>query len=328
MSRLTFSDQVFFPVTVRPVHVDVGVPEPGTFKRAPGKRAIVNQRDLSIVGVVGSGYRLVTNEEAFEAAKTCCTLAFPETGSGEWRIGSVDAPETGSYCHIDLVHSTAELDFEFRMTGERPEVPEIFGPFVRVSNSYNGRRALAFTIGFHRKVCANGLVGPESVVQFQFAHTRDQVGDGIRFQIDHTRLDAMKTEFLDCFRVLRDFPVERSYFVPLIRFVLKLPDGTMPPASDRSPGADRERRDQLLLLRYLEEVSARYVREQGDNAYAVLNAMTEIASHPSEINLIRRDKHSLQKLAGEWMVEFRKHCLNPSFTVGGYLEERDRPPAD
>ena len=55
MPRLTSPDQVFFPVEVRPVYANLGVPKPNAFKRIAGKRAIVNKRDLSIVGVVGSG---------------------------------------------------------------------------------------------------------------------------------------------------------------------------------------------------------------------------------------------------------------------------------
>lgn len=327
MPRLTSPEQVLFPVAVRPVYAGVGGPGANAFKRIAGKNAIVNKRDNSVVGVVGSGYRLVTNCEAIEAARTCCALAFPETGSGEWSIGSVDAPESGSHCHIDLVHSTAALDFEFLITGERPEVPEVFGPFVRVSNSYNGRRALAFTIGFYRKICANGLVGPEGVVQFQFAHTRDQIGDEIRFQINHARLDAMRAEFLENFGVLWKVPVERGYFVPLIRVALRLPEARLSRADERTPGVARRLRDRLALQRHLEEVCDRYAGEQGEHAYAVLGAITEVASHPVHSQAVRRDRHGLQKLAGEWMIAFKRLCVDPSFTIRDYLEEQARPPS-
>ena len=97
MSRLTSAEQVFIPVAVRPVYAGVGGPGTQAFKRIAGQNAIVNKRDNSVVGVVGSGYRLVTNAGAIDAARTCCALAFPESGSGEWSVGSVDAPEAGSY---------------------------------------------------------------------------------------------------------------------------------------------------------------------------------------------------------------------------------------
>jgi hypothetical protein len=52
-------------------------------------------------------------------------------------------------CHIDLVHRTAALDFADVRAGQRPDA---FGPFIRVTNSYSALRALAFDIGFYRKV--------------------------------------------------------------------------------------------------------------------------------------------------------------------------------
>lgn len=95
MPRLTSPEQVLFLVAVRPVYAGVGGPGNRAFKRIAGKKAIVNKRDHSVVGVAGSGYRLVTNAEAIDAARTRCVLAFPESGSG-------DAPESGSYCQFAI----------------------------------------------------------------------------------------------------------------------------------------------------------------------------------------------------------------------------------
>jgi hypothetical protein len=52
---------------------------------------------------------------------------------------------TAGHCFIDLVHNSAALDFTGVPVQGRPEA---FGPFIRVTNSYNGLRALAFNIGF------------------------------------------------------------------------------------------------------------------------------------------------------------------------------------
>ena len=42
---------------------------------------------------------------------------------------------------------------------ERRNSPStIRSAFIRLTNSYNGLRAPAFDIGFHRKVCKNGLI--------------------------------------------------------------------------------------------------------------------------------------------------------------------------
>ena len=70
------------------------------------------------------------------------------------------------FARDDSGRRTASLDFGEIQPGKRPEA---FGPFIRVTNSYNGLRALAFDIGFYRKVCRNGLIAPDTIVQFKFA---------------------------------------------------------------------------------------------------------------------------------------------------------------
>src|SRR5512139_3316465 len=149
MPRLTQLDEVLFPVEEHPVFASVKT-ESGERRLAiPDKRAIVNRNSGRVLGVVGRGYRLVSNREALDMAYQCCRAAFPETEPAEWQVEATDAPMTGGHCCIDLQHNSAKLDFSFVPAAERPDV---FGPFVRVTNSYNGLRALAFDIGFLRKV--------------------------------------------------------------------------------------------------------------------------------------------------------------------------------
>ena len=138
--------------------------------RHRNKKAIVNIASQRVIGVVSRDYQLVTNQEALEWAYECCQNVFPDTNPAEWDVSATDGPSTGGYCRIDLVHRTAALDFSDVRPGQRPEA---FGPFIRVTNSYNGLRALAFDIGFYRKVCQNGLIAPDTIVQFKFAHQRE-----------------------------------------------------------------------------------------------------------------------------------------------------------
>ena len=213
------------------------------------------------------------------------------------------------------------LDFEYLLKGSRPDVPETFGPFIRVTNSYNGRRALAFNIGFYRKLCKNGMVGPEVIIHFQFDHTRSGLGDGINFRVEHGRLAQMKKSFLDCFQALRDCPVNRLQFMPLIQGVLLFKKPEELKKSTELKTGIREGAEWSGLLQHLEALSERYAREQGENAYAVLNAITELASHPPDNRHVRRDKHSFQRLAGEWSIAFSKQCRQSSFSIDTYLAE-------
>lgn len=321
MPRLNHLEDILFPVELRPVFAFVGCSREQRRVRIPGKRAVVNMANHRAVGVVSSGYRLVTNREAVDAARQCCREVFPETQPSEWQVNAVDAPSTGGYCHIDLVHNTSALDFEYLLVGERPDVPEVFGPFIRVTNSYNGQRALAFSIGFFRKICKNGMVGSEVIIHFRFNHSRSDLGEGIKFQVEYDRLSKMKNSFLECFQALRDCPVSRPHFESLIQGVLLLKG-----PKELKPET-REAAEWLGLQQHLKDLSERYARDQGENAYAVLNGITEFASHPPENQHVRRDKHSFQRLAGEWVTTFTKQCRQPSFSIDAYLEElaKDSP---
>jgi uncharacterized protein DUF932 len=104
------------------------------------------------------------------------------------------------------------LDFTFARAEDRPDT---FGPFIRVTNSYNALRALAFDIGFLRKVCKNGLIVPKSIFRFKFAHSRQGIGKMINIEVALDRLSKLKTSFNEYLGVLPDCPVTRAECGPL-----------------------------------------------------------------------------------------------------------------
>jgi hypothetical protein len=313
--RLTLIDEVLFPVEEHPVFVSV-VTERGERRIAvPEKKAIVHKKTNRVLGVVSRGYRLVTNEQALEWAYQCCQVAFPETKPSEWEVKATDAPGTGGHCFIDVVHNSAALDFKFVPANDRPDV---FGPFIRVTNSYNALRALAFDIGFLRKVCNNGLILPESVVRFKFNHLKKDIENEINFEVAQERLYKLKTSFNEYLGVLRDCKVAPSEFEPLFRGVLLIrkpkdmkPDG--PIASDWG-----------VLSQHMGDLCSRYREDLGENAYAVFNAITEFASHPPKNRCIHRDRHSFQRLAGEWMSNFSQESRQTDFNISEYLERLNK----
>jgi hypothetical protein len=122
------------------------------------------------------------------------------------------APGTGGLCFIDLLHNSAALGFQFVPAKDRPDA---FGPFMRVTNSYNGLRALAFDIGFLRKVCTYGLTLPKSIIRFKFTHLQRDLGKEINFEVAHEHLSKLRASFSEYLCVLRDFKVTRPEFEPL-----------------------------------------------------------------------------------------------------------------
>jgi hypothetical protein len=268
---------------------------------------------------VSRNYPLVSNREAIELAYQCCSKVFPDTKTGEWEIKTTDAPQTAGYCHIDLVHNSTALDFNAVPAAERPEM---FGPFIRVTNSYNGLRALAFDIGFHRKVCQNGMILPDTIIRFKFTHSQRDMGEAIEFNVAHERLAKFKTSFNSYVGALRDCKVGRAVFAPFICGVLLLrqPESLKPDS--------REAADWQTLNAQLGEMSNRYAGELGENAYAVFNAVTEFASHPPANRCVHRDRHSLQRLAGSWLNAFSQECRKPDFALPKYLHGLANPEAE
>ena len=312
MPRLTKLDDVLFPVEEHPVFVSLSNNGGERRLAVPGKKAIVNGDTHRVLGIVSRSYRLVTNREALKMAHQCCRTVFPETEAGEWEANATDAPATAGCCHIDLVHNSTALDFSVVPAAERPDV---FGPFIRVTNSYNGLRALGFDIGFHRKICKNGMIVPDTIIRFKFTHLRRDIGETIQFQIAEDRLAKLKTVFSDTLAGLRQCVVPRPRFDPLVRGVLHLwQPQTVKPET-------READDWATLDGHLAEMNTRYADELGENAYAAFNSITEFASHPPESRCVHRDRHSLQRLAGSWMASFSTECRKPGFALDGYLDE-------
>jgi hypothetical protein len=316
MPRLTKLDDVLFPVQVHPVFASFSEMN-GTERRlpVPERKAIVNCLTRRVIGVVSRGYRLVTNEEALDMAYLCCQTVFPETHPGEWEVGGVDGPFTAGYCHIDLRHNSTTLDFSILPPDQRPD---IFGPFIRVTNSYNGMRALGFEIGFFRKICKNGMISPEIIIGFKFSHLRSEIGKSIRFEIAKDRLASLRTTFVDSLAGLRKCVVAQPKLSRLLRtaLVLRVP----------APNTTNEM-DWGVLEVHINEICDRYAKELGENAYAAFNAITEFASHPPDNRCVHRDRNSLQRLAGSWLTSFKADCQKPGFSIDSYLDQLEKQQA-
>ena len=312
MARLTDLDEVLFAVEEHPVFVSLQQDGREHRLAVPEKKAIVNCSNQHVLGVVGRAYRLVSNKEALELAYKCCRTIFPETSPGEWAVNTVDAPSTAGYCHIDLAHNSTVLDFNSVAPDQRPDV---YGPFIRVTNSYNGLRALGFEVGFYRKVCKNGMIVPDTIVRFNFTHAQREIGETIQFHIAQDRLARFKASFKDSLANLRRCDVKLSEFEQIIHTVLMLH-----PPEPMIPGAPQERDWQALNV-HLDEMSTRYAGELGNNAYAVFNTVTEFASRPPDNRCVHRDRHSLQRLAGAWLTSFNQDCRMPDFSIRRHLEK-------
>jgi hypothetical protein len=266
-----------------------------------------------VFSVVSNDYRLVTNQEALEWAHECCRAVFPETKPSEWQVKATDGPASGGHCSIDLVHNSSSLDFSFVAAKRKPDT---FGPFIRVTNSYNSRRALEFDIGFLRKVCSNGLILERSIIHFKFNHLRQDIGERMSFLVEHERLAAIKRRFGESFNSLHGCAIPRQSFEPLVCSALQVRIPEQLDIDSPKKAADWE-----AVAVYIDKLCEQYARELGENAYAVFNVITDFASRPPDNSCIRRERHGFQRLAGEWFDGFSRQCAKPDFKINEYLKK-------
>lgn len=90
----------------------------------------------TIVGIVGAGYKVFTNQQAVTLCHKFCLEAFPDTTPAEWAFVEGHGSGTRSWAAIDIHHRSHAMNL---MCNGDPS--EIF-PFVRITKSYNGSRAL------------------------------------------------------------------------------------------------------------------------------------------------------------------------------------------
>ena len=311
VARLSELNQVLFPVEMAPVYIEL---PSGTFQRVPGKRAVVNTQTGNAVSVVGDQYQLVTNSQALHYGRLCCEAAFPQTNASEWTVNTVDGPSTGGHCMIDLLHSTTF----FNPFGGNPDVEgEVYAPFVRVTNSYNGTRALRLYFGFLRERCSNGLIVAKEATVIDFDHNSRDIDQRIRNRLNEDLSLQLRSQFTSFVRNLREHAVPRQLFNPIMRSALKLNE---PKVYKRSTAAAWVGIDASL-----EAVSHKYARTLGANGYGLLNALTDFATNPPQNHIVRRDRHGFQSLAGKWLSGFSEECKKESFDAERYVAGLNDP---
>lgn len=301
---------IMFPVDEVDVFAET---EPGRRDRIAGKKAIINMDTRAVLSVVGRQYGLLENRRALELARKCCIAAFPNTAPAGWYVDDIEAPVTGGHCRIDLRYEgdVVAYDWSFSET-----VQDRYHPFLRVTNSYNASRVFSIHFGFTRIRCMNSVIAEESV-RVSFAHTKD-IESRIEKEINEAKFQKVAGRFEGFLRALGDTRIPRDRFRPIIQSALEIHK------PDRMPNDRRE--SWRTLEQILDGTCETYIRQFGGNAYALLNAITDVATRPPTkeqigYSFIRRERHSLQLLAGRWVAEFSRSLLRPGFDLDSYVND-------
>lgn len=287
--------------------------EPGRRDRIAGKKAIINTDTRAVVSVVGRQYGLLENRRALELARRCCIAAFPNTAPAGWYVDGVEAPATGGHCRIDLRYDGEVPGYDWAFS---EIVQDRFHPFLRVTNSYNTSRVFSIHFGFTRIRCMNSVIADESL-RVSLAHTGD-IEKRIEEAITEAKFERVVRRFQTLLEPLERTRIPASRFRSIIQSVLGI---------HRPQGMPDDRRESWRLLeQIIDETGHTYLRQFGENAYALLNVITDLATRPPTkeqvgYSFIRRERHSLQLLAGRWVAEFSRSLRRPGFDLNGYVND-------
>ena len=302
----TVEDLLF---NVDQVAIEAVVGSNGSTRRisVPGKKALVNKRTGNVLGVVSRDYRVVTNQEAVNLARDVCEKAFPGLSSVEWEAKRAAAPRTLSYAFIDLMHKTHVLNYwDSEIKKDDP-----FTPFLRVTNSFNGARALRFDIGFMRKHCSNGVIFEEEVATIKASHSKEALAQ-LKIEITSRSLPQMWDEFSKFLTSVRSISMDTHQSTQALNTVLRLPE--------TKPDDKKARAEGLQALSV--DLSTRltgYQNELGSNAYAVFNTLTDIAARPPDNAYFQKDRDTLEKRSGRWLKELARQSQTAGFDLKAWI---------
>lgn len=286
-------DQPFFPVSkVRVRASDTG----HVFRR---HWAVVSDDRREIFSIVTEDYRLVSNLQAYELGRRAFALVFGKDALAGLQLFHVTMPATRSWAHIDL---TAEgLDFS-------PRPSDSWLPFLRVTNSYNRSRALAFTVGVCRWIGTNGMIFGEQSLRFKVSHaTEVNLERRLVEAFGHRRFDVAGCR--DKLEKLTRLSVPQERFLAGMLEILDV----KPPAELPRNAA---RRDSWLRLGpHLCGLGEKYRKELGDTAYALVTAASEYAGDTKAPLMSPARVDALQFRCGSW-VDRVLNRYGPSLASG------------
>lgn len=324
MKRETSVQNLLFEVDQVPVETVLGTNGHTRRIHIPGKKALIHQGTGHVLGVVGRDYRVVTNREAVHLAQEVCEKAFPGLSSVEWEAKRAAAPRTLSHAHIDLTHRTHVLNYLGSDIGQT----DPYTPFLRVTNSFNGARALRFDIGFMRKHCANGVIFEEEVATIKASHSKEALAQ-LQIEITGRSLPQMWDEFSKFLTTARSITLTADQSTLALKTVLHLPD----PKPDDKPA--RKEALNTLTADFATRLTG-YRQELGENAYAVLtrspprlsspsraahaslcslsrlrlqprlNTLSDIAARPPEIACFQVTRDTIERRSGRWLKDLAR----------------------
>ena len=302
-------NEAFFPVEEQPIYS-------AERKRIPGYKTIVERDTGRPLSVVSEHYQLVRNKEAYDLAGYVVKEIFEGKTLNDFMCYNIHMPKSMASCRIDLIIPN-------NFNNLFGNVRESWTPFVRISNSYNKALALKYEIGFCRWICKNGVIFGHNGVTFSVTHnrtvtfremdtlvamTKDKIGTAgslwrsFEQKMEELRnIQVLPSSILEIFCRVFDIKVDKEHVNPIQKEGLK------------------RKVEQITRL------GDEYFNEMGDNAYAMMNVLTDYASFPvwpkNPINYIDGYQHRVGRWVDDIIARYKIQGFDLSKHIG--YEYRD-----
>jgi len=307
MSRNTNINEILFPVECKQVYLE------NQRKQIPGYRAVIGKfkdGSESVFSIVSDNYQLITNEEAYEMGKEIHGRLFPNASSDSFEVFNVISSKTKGSCHIDIIDKNYTLNILKQ---------EVYVPFVRIQNSYNRTMPLKFQIGFCRKICNNGVIFEQNLVDISVAHTKQKIRNSDFMNIDVSHLKQFENDFISKTKISTEIELPRIYFLPLAAKVLNRNFDLQEKDEFKKNLINQKLKEFAFAI---EHYSDKYIHteQMGENAYSFFNVITDYASNTKHLQA--RNTHELQARCGTWLNLLPSEIIKPNFSWDNEVSEQ------
>ena len=190
-------------------------------------------------------------------------------------------------------------------------------PFLSVSYSYDKVNAIHYEIGIYRSKCTNGvLFGFKSLLKIKA--TPDNIFD-VDLYYNPCMLKTLVQEYERQVKLLKNTFMDRES----IRILTARATGINSDEMNSKIYIDKIGEKELVTT--VSSLINMYTNELGKNAYAVLNVVTDLASHHHELNEDTTEKRGMnstikKRQAGKWLetlVDFieKQNKVVPDYSI-------------
>lgn len=299
----------FFPVSEEPINWGEFM---GHSTKINGYKAIVDKETGRTLSVVSSRYRLVHNREAYEMADYVVKAIFEGKTLNDFECFNILMPKSKGSCRIDLI-----IPNKFNVLfGNQTES---YTPFVRISNSYNRTMVLKYEIGFCRWICKNGCIFGQTGITFSITHfgqityrEMDKLIEKARRQIGD--IGSLWKAFEKKMEDLRAVSLPLSSALPIYckAFDIVVKDEQV---------TESQKKILAQKAKQIINVSKDYFKELGNNAYAMMNVLSDFASFPEWTTNPSNYVDGYQRKVGKWVDTFLSETKKEGFTLARYLDD-------